>query len=595
MKMKKHILICIFFAFLCTNLFAQQEVALEEIKTASAHYLSAYNPDRTLYNVFDISSVSYIPRQGKPAIYEVLFQNGNTVLLSGSKACLPVLGCNFSGKGETIVNNDDLPPGLQAMLDGMLMDIDSALLNDTITLYYQAEWNELMSADFIEGKNTRVQKGPLLTSVWDQRYSNDNHCDAYNHYVEKTSQNCGCASKRCPAGCVAVAMAQILYYWKYPWNRGVYTYYDWCNMPDSLLYNKGNNPRYEIERNAVAKLIYDCGVLVGMEYCDGGCSSSAATKDARDVFVYNFLYSSDADFRRKFWWSDSKWKGFIKSDINNGRPIMYRGEGSGGHAFVCDGYTDGDLFHFNWGWRGSQNNLWLTVDNITPGGSNYSKKQKAIFEIHPDNNLFVNYCNAQVNLPAIYAVCAANGITDFWNIVPHTGKILESCDQSLPAAWRTIPSGESSTYTAFDRVVLKPGFTAKAGSHFVASIRECPNCENRNPSILSVITDETSNETTDSNDDATPLSTKSLQVEASGKEVILYPNPNSGTFQIDANFPLTDIFNFKIMNLLGVPIYETQSLTSNTIQVPISASGHFFVVMILKDGSVLTQKIVIQR
>jgi hypothetical protein len=91
-------------------------------------------------SISDISSVSYITRQRKPAIYEVLFQNGNTILLSGSKACIPVLGCNFSGKGETVVNNNDLPFGLQDMLDGMLMDIDSALLNDTITLYHQAEF-----------------------------------------------------------------------------------------------------------------------------------------------------------------------------------------------------------------------------------------------------------------------------------------------------------------------------------------------------------------------------------------------------------------------------------------------------------------------
>ncbi|MCL2041619.1 MAG: hypothetical protein FWG84_06245 [Bacteroidales bacterium] len=102
--MKKHILIYMFFAFLYANLFAQQEVTLREIKTASAHYLSVYNLERASYGISDISSVSYISRQGKPAIYEVLFHNGNTVLLSGSKACIPVLGCNFSGTGETVVN-----------------------------------------------------------------------------------------------------------------------------------------------------------------------------------------------------------------------------------------------------------------------------------------------------------------------------------------------------------------------------------------------------------------------------------------------------------------------------------------------------------
>jgi len=41
--------------------------------------------------------------------------------------------------------------------------------------------------------------------------------------------------------------------------------------------------------------------------------------------------------------------------------------------------------------------------------------------------------------------------------------------------------------------------------------------------------------------------------------------------------------------------YETQNLFSNTIQLPASASGLHFVVVMLKDGTVLTQKMVIQR
>jgi len=75
----------------------------------------------------------------------------------------------------------------------------------------------------------------------------------------------------------------------------------------------------------------------------------------------------------------------------------------------------------------------------------------------------------------------------------------------------------------------------------------------------------------------------------------IIPNPNPGTFQLETNFPLSDIANIKVTNLLGIPIYETQNLSSNTIQLPTSAAGTFFVVVMLKDGSVLTQKMMIQR
>jgi len=49
------------------------------------------------------------------------------------------------------------------------------------------------------------------------------------------------------------------------------------------------------------------------------------------------------------------------------------------------------------------------------------------------------------------------------------------------------------------------------------------------------------------------------------------------------------------MNLLGVSVYETQTLVSNTIQLNNASAGQHFVVIILKDGTVLTQKMMVQR
>jgi len=75
----------------------------------------------------------------------------------------------------------------------------------------------------------------------------------------------------------------------------------------------------------------------------------------------------------------------------------------------------------------------------------------------------------------------------------------------------------------------------------------------------------------------------------------LLPNPNPGTFQIETNFPLTDIVNLKVINLLGVTVYEAQNHASNTIQLKNSGNGLFFVVVTLNDGTVSTQKIMVQR
>jgi hypothetical protein len=76
---------------------------------------------------------------------------------------------------------------------------------------------------------------------------------------------------------------------------------------------------------------------------------------------------------------------------------------------------------------------------------------------------------------------------------------------------------------------------------------------------------------------------------------VIIPNPNSGNFQLETNFPLSDIANLKITNPLGVIVYKTQDVTEDTLQLSNSASGMFFVVIVLKDGTMLTQKMMVQR
>jgi hypothetical protein len=251
--------------------------------------MSVQNPHKSSYSISEIDTVTYLSGSAGPAIYETLFQDGNSVLLSGSKACIPVLGHNLSGKGESVVTGDDVPYGLQVLLYDMLMEIDFCLLNDTITLYHASEWSELLSSGYLQTKSRATQVGPLTTSKWGQSNSNDGvERHAYNYYVSETSNNCD-GKGYCPAGCVAVAMAQILYYWKHPMNKGLLTHYDWCNMHDELNYR--HNPDYETERNAIAKLIDDCGKEAGMNYCIANRCASFAWPLERLSGVFGISFS----------------------------------------------------------------------------------------------------------------------------------------------------------------------------------------------------------------------------------------------------------------------------------------------------------------
>ena len=68
--------------------------------------------------------------------------------------------------------------------------------------------------------------------------------------------------------------------------------------------------------------------------------------------------------------------------MRNGRPIVYRGQGTGGHAFNFDGFED-DFFHVNWGWSGSSNGYFL-VTSLSPGNNNFSEAQGCISGIYPN-------------------------------------------------------------------------------------------------------------------------------------------------------------------------------------------------------------------
>ena len=155
---------------------------------------------------------------------------------------------------------------------------------------------------------------------------------------------------------------------------------------------------------------------------------------------------------------------------------------------------------------------------------------------------------------------------------------------------QAIYNGRTVTYKAGDAIVLQAGekknFHAHSGSNFHAQIEELV-CDNPPLPLYSTQGGEYQNDNSGSSNFSLPQSKISPKIN-------LHPNPNNGSFNIETNFPLTDIGNLKITNLMGAPVYETQKVTSNTVQLQIPAKGTYFVVMILKDGSVLTQKMVVQ-
>ena len=113
-------------------------------------------------------------------------------------------------------------------------------------------------------------------------------------------------------------------------------------------------------------LMYHCGVAVEMNFAPDG--SGANSWDVPDAIERFFSYSNHANLEWREGYSLLSWQNMLKESFDIGWPVYYSGfSNSGGHAFVCDGYDDNDLFHFNWGWGGSSDG-WFVIDEIDFAG-----------------------------------------------------------------------------------------------------------------------------------------------------------------------------------------------------------------------------------
>jgi len=180
----------------------------------------------------------------------------------------------------------------------------------------------------------------LLSTTWDQN-------EPYNYYAPEAS---GGPEGRAYAGCVAVAMAQIIRYHRTPGKilkdysytdkygdcKGKHSIHDagmndynWSEMPNAI-YTFSPGERI----NAVSQLIYHCAVSVKMDFEADG-SSACAAFDVSDAFHNCFGYRAEI-YALYSDYSDSAWYQKIKANIDNYCPVFYTLDSDyGGLRTVC--------------------------------------------------------------------------------------------------------------------------------------------------------------------------------------------------------------------------------------------------------------------
>lgn len=314
--------------------------------------------------------------------YVFALQPKGFVIVAADNRVEPILG--YSYDNNFVVEN--MPEHIKGWLNDYEKQIEVVTKSDRpAEASIQTKWNSLESGQPISNTRNDITVGPLLTTTWDQG-------QYYNTYCPADASGVG---GHVYTGCVATAMAQIINYWQYPIHgRGTHSYncnygnqeinfasaqYDYTNMPDAL---NSNSTAEQV--NAVATLMYHCGVAVNMDY--GITESSSYDVEARAALINYFRFSPNLSYVQKANFSSAQWNSLLQENLAANRPLMYSGQGeSGGHSFVCDGYNSDNYYHFNFGWSGNADGWYLT-SAINPGSYEYNSNQTALVNIFPDNN-----------------------------------------------------------------------------------------------------------------------------------------------------------------------------------------------------------------
>ena len=359
------------------------------------------------------------------------------VVMSADDCVQPILGYSLTGKFVAENMPDNVSSWLQGYNDEIQFAIDSKM---NAKIETTKMWKELVEGQAKAGK-ANVVVNALVQTQWDQNgiyYYSGGQLQIFELYNNLCPYDYT-AGERTVTGCAATAMAQIMKYWDYP-SQGIgshsytpatrpdlgvqtanfgETTYQWADMPNILSMSSTTT-----QINAVATLMYHCGVSVNMMYnISGNGGSGAYVEDLPYALIHYFNYKATANIKYKASYSNDNWISLLKTELNASRPIEYNGRGSGGgHAFVCDGYDSNNNFHFNWGWSGN-NDGFYALTNLVPGSGgsgggsyNFSGEQCAIFGIEPSTTIPSPY-NLTYTLSGLQDVTlnwgASNGATSY--------------------------------------------------------------------------------------------------------------------------------------------------------------------------------------
>lgn len=421
--------------------------------------------------------------RGEASYYVFNVGNDGFVIVSGDDNFRPFIG--YSEESAFDVNN--------AACMFYLNDIAESRSNSAanyIDPMVETEWQSVINSGRLISRNGGRGVDFLVKTRWDQSPAPYNSDCPYDPSSPQSGNHAY-------TGCVATAMAQIMKHWNYPAHgQGSHSYnisqptydaygnmtypghpdygnngvisanfaeatYDWDNMLNS--YSSG----YSTEQgNAVALIDFHCGVSVDMKYGNYADEGSGTSTDYVPGAISTYFgYATQAYVAQKSS-NLTTWQNTLKEHFDMGWPVLYSGSAPGagyGHAFICDGYDDNNMFHFNWGWGGSDDGMFL-IENIE-----YSANARAVLNFVPQD-IYNNTAQAPLNFDVTPDPNNALSTTMTWKnptktllnqnitsidriVVTRDGEVVFTADNVTPGETMTAVDNTVPRFDAFNYCV----------------------------------------------------------------------------------------------------------------------------------------------
>ncbi|MCL2245809.1 MAG: C10 family peptidase [Lentimicrobiaceae bacterium] len=313
-----------------------------------------------------ISLQEVVVKEGKPIFYIMNLGNKEGfVIVAASEFATPVIGYSFENEFQWHLA---IQHYFDSFSNAILLEEKSKNTPDVLVT---KQWNYYLQEIFVS-KTVILREVPVLvTSRWNQDKFYNTYCPwdvkagPFNDY-------------RTYNGCVALAAAQLMNYYRHPETGRSGKSYKPSSYPIQTVFFSQHNYHWDAMSdfataytNEIAKLTYHLGVSCDMGY---GVTGSGTQTEKVTQALYDYFYYTQYSI------GDGNKPGVLKSELDLLQPILMSGANSeSGHAYLVDGYYEFTIdtvpggidskFHFNWGWGGFSDGYFLLKEQSFPSGA----------------------------------------------------------------------------------------------------------------------------------------------------------------------------------------------------------------------------------